>query len=212
VARQSHEKSPFYLKLIPHVTCEKVSSLAQYSVLLCCHTFSWRQVIQGTEWCTLKSTILLVEPDSAVRNILTMLLVSAGYEVSTAEHGFDALQQLKKMRPDVLISDLTMPRMSGFELLSVVRRRFPEISVIAMSGAYEGHDLPCGVIADMFYSKGHNDPGVLQEAVALLIRSSGSRAADHQREKAPLWVPRIGAHFLLTCTECLRPFPLDYQQ
>jgi len=157
----------------------------------------------------LKPTILVVEPDSAVRNILTMLLVSAGYQVSTAEHGFDALEQLKKVRPDVLISDLTMPRMSGFELLSVVRCRFPEISVMAMSGAYDGRDLPCGVISDMFYSKGQNDPGVFLEAVAALIRSSGSRAVDHQREKAPVWVPRNGAHLLLTCAECLRPFPLD---
>jgi len=147
---------------------------------------------------TLKPTILVVEPDSTLRNILTMLLVSAGYQVSTAEHGFDALRQLKKARTDVLISDLMMPRMSGFELLSVVRCRFPEIAVMAMSGAYDGRDLPFGVIADVFYSKGQNDPGVLQETVAALIRNSGSHAIDHQREKAPVWVRRNGARLLLT--------------
>ena len=47
-----------------------------------------------------------------------------------------------------------MPQMSGFEFLSVVRRRFPELLVVAMSGAYDsGDSVPGGVIADAFYAK-----------------------------------------------------------
>ena len=44
--------------------------------------------------------------------------------------------------------------MSGFELLSVVRRRFPQILTVTMSGAYPEDSLPMGVIADGFYAKG----------------------------------------------------------
>ena len=88
-----------------------------------------------------------------------MLLKSAGYDVRTAEHGFDALLQLGNVLPDVIVSDLNMPQMSGFEFLSVVRRRFPEIPVIAVSGAYDfGDQVPGGVIADAFYSKGRHHP------------------------------------------------------
>lgn len=48
-----------------------------------------------------------------------------------------------------------MPQMSGFEFLSVVRRRFPEIAVVAASGVYESGDhVPGGIIADAFYGKG----------------------------------------------------------
>ena len=54
----------------------------------------------------------------------------------SAEDGFSALEEIRRLTPDVLLSDLNMPHMSGFELLSVVRRRFPAIYAIAMSGAF----------------------------------------------------------------------------
>ena len=68
---------------------------------------------------------------------MARLLVSAGYEVSKAEHGFSALLQLRRDVPDLILSDLNMPQMSGFEFLSVVRRRFPDVLVVAMSGTTE---------------------------------------------------------------------------
>ena len=66
--------------------------------------------------------ILVVDDNSGVRETLAMLLMCAGYDVAVAEDGFAALSQLRKTLPDVVVSDLEMPRMSGFELLSVVRR------------------------------------------------------------------------------------------
>ena len=79
--------------------------------------------------------ILVVDDNPSVRETLAMLLVSAGYDVAVAEEGFAALSHLRKTLPDVIVSDLEMPRMSGFELLSVVRRRFSQILTVAMSGA-----------------------------------------------------------------------------
>jgi CheY-like chemotaxis protein len=84
-----------------------------------------------------KQQILVVDDEQSVRNSLALILKAAGYVVSTATDGFDALLQMRRAIPDVIISDLNMPNMSGFEFLSVVRRRFPEISVIAASGAYQ---------------------------------------------------------------------------
>src|SRR6476659_4591082 len=137
--------------------------------------------------------ILVVEDDDGVRDSLELLLKSAGYAVTTAIHGFDALLQLKKRLPDIVLSDLSMPQMSGFELLSVVRRRFPQISVIAMSGAYHSGDaVPGGVIADAFYAKGLSGPKELLDMVADLIRTSTAHAVDHGKESAPVWIPRNG--------------------
>ena len=163
-----------------------------------------------------KHGILVVDDDEAIRDSLTMLLQSSGYEVTTATHGFDALLQLKRSLPAIVLSDLNMPQMSGFELLSVLRRRFPQISVIAMTGAYHSGDaVPGGVIADAFYSKGQSNPEALLAIVADLIGTSAAHAVDHERESAPVWIPRNGhdshgiPYVVLTCTECLRSFPLS---
>ena len=86
-----------------------------------------------------KGRILVVDDEPSVRESLGMLLTEAGYEVSTAIDGFDALLRLKTFAPDVIISDLNMPQMSGFELLSVLRRRFPSrVSVVLRSPARKG--------------------------------------------------------------------------
>ena len=100
-----------------------------------------------------KALILLVDDDPSIRDTLATLLLGHGYDVFTARDGFDALLQLKRVVPDLIISDLNMPKMSGFEFLSVVRRRFPQVSVIASSGAYVQEVVPSGVIADAFYAK-----------------------------------------------------------
>ncbi|HET6844461.1 MAG TPA: response regulator [Candidatus Angelobacter sp.] len=162
--------------------------------------------------------ILIVDDDKGVRDSLGLVLQAAGYDVTLAENGFDALLQLRRTHPVLIISDLNMPQMSGFEFLSVVRRRFPHVSVIAMSGAYHcGNTVPGGVIADAFYPKGQGVRDLLQIA-AELIHTSEQRALAHQTESAPVWIPRNGKDssgvpfVVLTCTECLRSFSLNVEK
>lgn len=159
--------------------------------------------------------ILVVDDDYAVCESLAMVLTASGYSARTAENGLDALCQLREKQAAVIISDLNMPQMSGFELLSVVRRRFPHISVIAMSGAYESvDDLPCGVAADAFYPKGRSHPGTLLAMVAELMRTSRAHGLAHQAAPAPAWIPCSGQdangvlYAMVTCRECLRSFPV----
>jgi len=157
-----------------------------------------------------KKRILVVEDDISVRLTISQLLSEQGYEVTTAADGFDALLHLQQEVPHLILSDLNMPQMSGFELLSVVRRRFPEILVVASSGAYDSSEIPNGVIADAFYAKAKESSSGLLEIIANLIRSGPS---DHKGQNAPVWIPRNGKDhngnpfILLTCTQCLRSFP-----
>jgi CheY-like chemotaxis protein len=157
-----------------------------------------------------KTRILVVEDDVTVRQTISKLLVAEGYNVSTANDGFDALLHLQQAIPDLILSDLNMPQMSGFELLSVVRRRFPEILVVASSGAYDSNAIPNGVIADAFYPKGQESAEKLLETIANLIRTG---PINHEGENAPVWIPRNGKDYngkpfvVLTCTQCLRSFP-----
>jgi CheY-like chemotaxis protein len=98
--------------------------------------------------------LLFVDDEPALREVASAVLAEQGYDVLTAEDGLDALCLLADPLPDVVISDLRMPRMSGFELLEVVRERFPRVPVIAVSGEFAGNELPAGVLADAFLSKG----------------------------------------------------------
>lgn len=101
-----------------------------------------------------KANILIVEDNDSIRTSLSMLLSEYGYAVRSAEDGFSALIEIRNQVPDIIVSDLHMPGMSGFELLAVVRLRYPRIRVIAMSGAFSGDVMPPGVTADYFHAKG----------------------------------------------------------
>ena len=161
-----------------------------------------------------ESHILVVDDDPGVRETMTLLLTAAGYKTSAARDGFDALQKLKATIPSLILCDLDMPDMSGSELLSIIRRRFPRIPVIAMSGMYTGDSVPQGVIADAFYSKGQRTPPALFRIVADALRRSASYARSHDFGPAPIWGRWIGtdtcgtAYVLVACDECLRSFPV----
>jgi CheY-like chemotaxis protein/DNA-directed RNA polymerase subunit RPC12/RpoP len=142
---------------------------------------------------------------------ISHLLAEIGYSVRSAEEGFSALRELRQEIPDVLLSDLNMPGMCGYELLRVVRRRFPSIQVIAMSGAFSGDEVPSGVAADAFYQKGSSMGALLRiiESLRLMERRDPLPA----RIAAPLLIPRSGsatsreAYVTITCSECMRTFP-----
>jgi CheY-like chemotaxis protein len=161
-----------------------------------------------------KCQILVVDDDQSVRESVAMSLMAAGYDVVAAEDGFRALSQLKKKLPDLVLSDLDMPGMSGFELLSVVRRRFPQVSTVAMTGAYVGNEVPFGVIADGFFAKGGQSRTLLKTIQGLIL-TARTRSSDHDRECAPAWIPRNGndskamPYVVLTCAECLRAFSMN---
>ena len=107
-----------------------------------------------------------------------------------AKDGFDALAQMRGALPDLILTDLKMPNMSGFEFLSVVRRRFPQIPTIAISGEYQPPVEELGVLADAFLAKPHM-PKELFAKIAELLGDAPPRPAI-KRDRAPVWVPRNG--------------------
>jgi CheY-like chemotaxis protein len=110
--------------------------------------------------------LLVVDDEPSLRESFTLVFHRLGYDVRSAEDGFAALFEIGKLIPDILLCDLNMPGMSGFELLSVVRRRFPAIPVIAMSGGFFGSAVPSGVAADAFYQKGSGIDHLLRTITA----------------------------------------------
>ncbi len=156
--------------------------------------------------------LLVVDDDAALRMSMSHIFAAFGHRVRCAADGFSALSELRVAIPDVILSDLNMPGMSGFEFLSVVRRRFPTIRVIAMSSAFAVDDIPLGVAADAFYQKG-SDLGSLLEIMEGMTAPAPHPSLAHSSATAPIWVERNGqaspggAYIMLTCPECLRAFP-----
>ena len=154
--------------------------------------------------------ILVVDDEPSIRETARVILESQGYEVLTVADGLDGLHALSKSLPDVIISDLNMPRMPGLEFLAIVRKRFPRIATIAMSGEYITGKNPSGILADAFLQKGHyTNTGFFQE-VAKLLAASPIRSEREKSDIVPLFVPRDNAGYLIiTCPKCLRPNKLE---
>jgi CheY-like chemotaxis protein len=159
-----------------------------------------------------KINLLIVDDNAPLRSSLSQIFTTLGHTVRSVEDGFSALFEIRQQAPDILLSDLNMPGMSGFELLSVVRRRFPAIQVIAMSGAFAGEGLQLGVAADAFYEKG-TGLGCLLRIVHDMADLKHPPAVRPIGKLAPIWIPRNGhnpageAYVMITCPECLRSFP-----
>jgi len=122
-----------------------------------------------------RARLLVVDDEPAIREVTSALLASEGYDVSTAEDGVEAMGQLVEPLPDLVISDLRMPRMSGFELLTLVRERFPHVPVIAMSGEFSETEVPAGILADAFLQKGTFTIRQLCSKIAELISTPPQR-------------------------------------
>src|ERR1035441_7621567 len=110
----------------------------------------------------MQPTLLIVDDEPTIRESLSLVLTEIGYSVRSAEDGFSALREIRNEVPELLLSDLNMPGMSGFELLSVIRRRFPAIRTIAMSGSFTGDEVPSGVAADAYFQKGSSIAALLR--------------------------------------------------
>lgn len=158
-----------------------------------------------------KARLLVVDDDPSIRTLLSQVLTEIGYRVRSSADGFAALAEIRREVPEILISDLNMPGMSGFELLPVVRRRFPRIKLIAMSGAFSGNEVPSGVAADAFYPKSGSVMyliGIL-ESLTPLERTETMPAVI----LPPIWIARNGhnasgePYVTIECPACLRSFP-----
>jgi CheY-like chemotaxis protein len=158
--------------------------------------------------------LLIVDDDAATRILLSQIFTHIGYSVRYAEDGFSALRQMREVMPDLLLSDLHMPGMSGFELLSVVRRRLPSIYVIATSGAYAGESVPEGIAADAFYEKASEFRALLKLVQEAAL--SGRKSVRTSERLVPVWLSRTGdeatgqSQVMICCPDCLRAFSLFF--
>lgn len=151
--------------------------------------------------------VLIVDDEDSVRATMQTMLTEQGYDVLVAADGFEALALMRGALPDLILSDLKMPNMSGFELLGIIRKRFPSIAVVAMSAEFRPATSDPELLVDRYIAKGETPPLEIVEIIRELLASSPLRSQPAKSELAAVWVPQSKTRYLvLTCPECLRSF------
>ena len=88
----------------------------------------------------MSARILVVEDDASLRDLLRLHLSAAGYEVQTAADGIAAGYEVLKLPPDLIITDVQMPNMDGFEFVAALKadKSLPPIPVIFLTSVEDG--------------------------------------------------------------------------
>jgi len=81
-----------------------------------------------------KSSILVVDDEDALRTVLSSELMNEGYEVHSAADGDDAITELDKGQYDLVLLDIKMPRMNGFEVLKHIKQNHARTKVVMLTG------------------------------------------------------------------------------
>ena len=78
--------------------------------------------------------VLVIEDNGDLRDLVRLALESAGHQVLTAKQGLEGLACLNGHPVDLVVTDLFMPEMDGIEVIAALRRQFPGVKIVAMSG------------------------------------------------------------------------------
>jgi two-component system, OmpR family, response regulator MprA len=98
--------------------------------------------VQGDLETKTTATVLVVDDEPAIREIVATLLEDEGYLVRHAKDGLEALAAIDDDSIDLVVSDVIMPRLDGASLVRKLRRRGHLIPVVLMSAVYADVDLP----------------------------------------------------------------------
>lgn len=79
--------------------------------------------------------ILVIDDDKELRNILSEVLNMDGHQVIAAEDGFSGIEEYRSQSPDLVITDLSMPRVDGLEVLKSLAEDFAHVPIIVITGS-----------------------------------------------------------------------------
>ncbi len=127
-----------------------------------------------------KDRILLVEDDSTLSFIVEDALIREGFDVITASNGQDGVKKFQAVSPDVVIADIMMPKMDGFEMVSRIRLSAPDVPVLFLTARTALEDVVKGfeIGANDYIRKPFQILELLVRIKALLKRVNRSAAED----------------------------------
>jgi DNA-binding response OmpR family regulator len=78
--------------------------------------------------------VLVIDDDEQMREMLAQMITREGYSVSTAVDGEEGLATMRRQPADLVVTDILMPKMDGIDLIVELRRAFPDVKILAISG------------------------------------------------------------------------------
>ncbi|MEE9554269.1 MAG: response regulator [candidate division Zixibacteria bacterium] len=128
--------------------------------------------------------ILVADDEVMMRNLILKILESEGYQISMVSSGDEAMTVLEKENFDLLLTDVKMPGMSGFDLLKTVKDKWPDMAVIVMTGYGDAYTVKEALLlgADEYLSKpfkGHEVSLIVERAYWRLL--SLRRSEDSEK-------------------------------
>jgi DNA-binding response OmpR family regulator len=115
-----------------------------------------------------QKTILIIEDDMATRKFLCVRLKESGFGVAEARDGVEGFKEARRLQPDLIILDLSLPRMSGEEVCKAIRedadKRFAGIPIIMLTGKNSDVDRVIGHVigANRYITKPYQTEGLLE--------------------------------------------------
>jgi DNA-binding response OmpR family regulator len=127
--------------------------------------------------------VLVVDDEPAIVDLVRQLLMRRGYEVATASDGDAALQAIYDLKPDLVLLDLMLPKLSGWEVCRRVKedREVRDIPILMMTARREDRDLVEGLElgADDYVKKPFSTAELGARVAAILRRSKEEKTAKH---------------------------------
>ena len=122
----------------------------------------------------MEKTILIIEDDKFLRELIVQKLIKEGYKISEAVDGEDGIKKIKEEKPDLVLLDLILPGIDGFEVLSKMREdpSITKIPVIILSNLGQKEDVERGLKlgAVDYLIKAHFTPGEIIEKIKLALK------------------------------------------
>ncbi len=137
--------------------------------------------------------ILVVDDEQNIRDLATLYLEKEGFEVEGASNGLDALKRVKASMPALIILDLMMPGMDGFEVCREVRREY-DVPIVMLTARNEDVDKIVGLElgADDYVTKPFNPRELVARVKAILRRAESGKRPEKSLRLGNLGVDKAG--------------------
>ncbi len=121
-----------------------------------------------------KTSVLIIEDDSYISEMYKIKLESEDFEVAIAKDGVTGIKMLEKQKPDIILLDIVMPKMDGFDVLKIIKKNIElkDVPVVLLTNLGQKENVEKGfdLGADSYIIKAHFTPSEVIEKIKEILK------------------------------------------